>query len=85
MIPAEVAGCSTPASIVTLHQTVEGPDWWLKLCGRNGFVHHDAAVRYFRDDWVRSGPNAPDSFHLALMRHSECPYAPLPTLSRAAA
>ena len=85
MIPAEVAGCSTPASITTLHQTVEGPDWWLRLCERNGFVHRDAAVRYFRDDWVRSEPNAPQSLHLVLTRHSESPCAPLPTLSRAAA
>jgi hypothetical protein len=64
---------------------VEGRDWWLKLCERNGFVHHDAAVRYFRDDWVRSDPNAPQSFHLVLTRHSESLFAPLPTLSRAAA
>ena len=70
---------------VALHQTVEGPDWWLKLCERNGFVHHDAAVRYFRDDWIRSEPNAPQSFHLVLTRRSESLRAALPTLSRAAA
>ncbi len=70
---------------VALHQTVEGPDWWLKLCERNGFVHHGAAVRYFRDDWIRSEPNAPQSFHLVLTRRAESLWAPLPTLSRAAA
>lgn len=70
---------------VALHQTVEGPDWWLKLCERNGFVHHDAAVRYFRGDWVRSEPNAPQSFHLVLTRRAESLWAPLPTPSRAAA
>jgi len=85
MIPAEVAGCSTPASITTLHQTVEGPDSWLKVCERNGSARHDAAVRCFRDAWVRSKPNAPPPLHLALARHSESPCAPLPTLSRAAA
>jgi hypothetical protein len=85
MIPTEVAGGRTPASTVALRHTVEDPDWWLRLWKRNGSVHQGAAVRCFRGARVRSKPNAPRPFHLALARHSESPCAPLPTLSRAAA
>lgn len=56
---------------VRLHQTVEDKDWWIKECRHNGFVHHDALLQYFGEDWVRSEPNAPGSFHLILTREGE--------------
>jgi len=63
---------------VALHQTVEGQDWWLAECERNGFVHHEAVVEYFGNDWVRGGADADGSFHVALTRRGEPLYAELP-------
>jgi len=63
---------------VVYHQTVEGRDWWLDQCGQNGFVHHDSAVCYFGEDWVRGEVNAAGSFPLVLTRRGESLPAPLP-------
>jgi 2-polyprenyl-3-methyl-5-hydroxy-6-metoxy-1,4-benzoquinol methylase len=56
---------------VKLHQTVENKEWWLAECHRNGFVHHEQVLRYFDQDYVRSEPNAANSFHLILTRIGE--------------
>lgn len=56
---------------VRLHQTVENKDWWLAECYRNGFIHHEEVVKYFDEDFVRRGLNAPNSFHLILTRTRE--------------
>lgn len=53
------------------HMTIEGPEWWLSLMGREGFVNYPGKTAYFGTDMVR-GPwahgNAPKSFHLVLMK-----------------
>jgi 2-polyprenyl-3-methyl-5-hydroxy-6-metoxy-1,4-benzoquinol methylase len=53
---------------VALHQTVHDKEWWTAESHRQGFEHHEEAVPYFADDWVRGGSNAPGSFHLVLTR-----------------
>jgi len=59
---------------VRLHQTVESKGWWVAKFSELGFEHHEAVLKYFGDDWVRGGENAPGSFHLVMTRRSE----PLP-------
>lgn len=56
---------------VALHQTIQQKDWWIAMCLRRGFVHHEEMTDYFGDDWVRGGANAPGSFHLVLTRVGE--------------
>lgn len=56
---------------VRLHQTVESKGWWVAKFSELEFEHHEAVLRYFGDDWVRGGENAPGSFHLAMTRHGE--------------
>ncbi len=61
---------------VTLHQTVQGKEWWIAECARRGFEHHEDIVEYFGDDWVRGGENAPGSFHLVLtLAENSVPFA----------
>jgi 2-polyprenyl-3-methyl-5-hydroxy-6-metoxy-1,4-benzoquinol methylase len=56
---------------VNLHQTVQSKEWWLAECYRHGFVHHESVLSYFDRDFIRSEPNAPNSFHLILTRINE--------------
>jgi SAM-dependent methyltransferase len=64
---------------VRLHQTVRERNWWLDFFRDQGWTNRDELVGYFGNDWVR-GPfqNAPESFHVVLMRKD----APSPKLPR---
>lgn len=56
-----------------LHQTVKPREWWLQKFRELGFTHHDLALRWFGDDFVRDRFNASGSFHVVLTRCDEQP------------
>lgn len=56
---------------VTLHQTVQPREWWLKRFDELGWKHHGAALRWFGDDFVRNRYNAPNSFNVVLTRKGD--------------
>lgn len=58
---------------VDLHQTVEGPEWWMSTIDGLGFQNHPDIVAWFGNDMVRWEANAAGSFHVILTRKGEAP------------
>jgi len=57
-----------------LHQTVHEKEWWLETFARLGFIHNEDIINLFGADLVRCDSpegNAPNSFHVALLRQAD--------------